>query len=92
MKKINLVLLVFWLILIFVMSSFNATESSNQSGSIVTFIGNILNIDNLEFLSLLIRKLAHFTEYFILGILTINCFKDYKSKNIYMNVNWVLMF
>lgn len=85
MKKIvNLILLIIWMILIFTMSSFNAIESSNQSGSIVMFISNILNIDDLEFLSLLIRKIAHFTEYFILGILTINCFKDYKLNNIFI--------
>jgi len=66
------------------MSSFDGNSSNDQSGSIVTFISNILNIDNLEFLSLLIRKLAHFTEYFILGILTINCFKDYKFNNIFI--------
>ncbi len=83
-KHLNLALLVLWLILIFIMSSFNAGESSSQSGSIVTFVGNILNIDNLQLLSVLIRKLAHFTEYFILGILTINCFKDYKLNNIYI--------
>lgn len=42
--------------LIFLMSSFDATESANQSNFIVNII----------------RKLAHFTEYLILGFLTIN--------------------
>jgi len=83
-KYINILILILWLSFIFLMSSFNGNSSNDQSGSIVTFISNILNIDNLEFLSLLIRKLAHFTEYFILGILTINCFKDYKFNNIFI--------
>lgn len=81
-KRIDIILLILWMILIFIMSSFNAVESGNQSGSIVTFIGNILNISDVSLLSLIIRKLAHFTEYFILGILTINVFKDYKVNNI----------
>ncbi|MDO4377224.1 MAG: VanZ family protein, partial [bacterium] len=33
-----------------------------------------LNINNIELLNLIIRKLAHFTEYLILGVLVINMF------------------
>lgn len=83
-KRINLLLLIIWMIVIFMMSSFNATESSSQSGAIVNIISSILNINNLELLSLIIRKLAHFTEYIILGILAINCFKDYNLKHIFI--------
>ena len=84
-KYINLILLIIWLIFIFVMSHFDADISSSQSGSIVEFIANIFNIKYIEILSLIIRKLAHITEYFILGILTINCLKDYKIKNLYIS-------
>ena len=80
-KIINLTLLILWMILIFVFSSFNGNTSNSQSGSIVTFLSNTLNINNMELLSLVIRKLAHFTEYLILGILAINCLKDYNLKN-----------
>lgn len=58
--------------LIFLMSSFDATESANQSNFIVNIITNIFKIENIEVLSFIIRKLAHFTEYLILGFLTIN--------------------
>lgn len=58
--------------LIFLMSSFDATESANQSNFIVNIITDIFKIENIELLSLIIRKLAHFTEYLILGFLTIN--------------------
>lgn len=58
--------------LIFLMSSFDATESANQSNFIVNIITNIFKIENIELLSFIIRKLAHFTEYLILGFLTIN--------------------
>ena len=66
---------------IFIMSSFNSTESSNQSNFIVNIIINIFNISNIEILSLIIRKLAHFTEYFILGILTYNMINNYNKKS-----------
>lgn len=61
-----------WMFLIFIMSSFDATDSSNQSNFIVNIITNIFKIENIEVLSFIIRKLAHFTEYLILGFLTIN--------------------
>lgn len=60
------------MLLIFIMSSFDATESANQSNFIVNIINNIFKIENIELLSFIIRKLAHFTEYLILGFLTIN--------------------
>lgn len=79
-KKLSLLSVLIWMIFIFIMSSFNASESSAQSNIIVNFISNIFNINNIEFLSLIIRKLAHFTEYFILGILTYNLIKNYRKK------------
>ena len=62
------------------MSSFNSTESSNQSGFIVNIISSIFHINNIELLSLIIRKLAHFTEYFILGLLVYNMIYSYNKK------------
>ena len=79
-NKINIILVIIWMILIFTMSSFDATESSNQSNFIVNIIVNIFNINNIELVSLIIRKLAHFTEYLILGILTYNLIKSYNKK------------
>ena len=80
-KYISLVMLILWMIFIFIMSHTSAVSSSNQSGFIVNFINNILKIDNVELLETLIRKLAHLFEYFILGILMINYFKNYNIKN-----------
>ena len=75
-KKINLILIIMWMIFIFVMSSFNANESANQSNIMVQFISHIFNINNLELLSFMVRKIAHFSEYLILGILIYNyCLK-----------------
>ena len=72
--KLSIVLVLVWASLIFIMSSFDATDSSNQSNFIVNIISNIFNIENVKLLSLIIRKLAHYTEYLILGILVINMF------------------
>lgn len=71
-NKPSTILMLLWMLLIFIMSSFDATESANQSNFIVNIINNIFKIENIELLSFIIRKLAHFTEYLILGFLTIN--------------------
>ena len=79
-NKISLLLVILWMIFIFVMSSFDASSSSNQSNFIVDIITSIINIKDTGLLSLIIRKLAHFTEYFILGILVINLINKYDKK------------
>ena len=71
-NKPSTVLVAIWMIIIFIMSSFNSVESSNQSNFIVDIIANIFKIENIELLSFIIRKIAHYTEYLILGFLTIN--------------------
>lgn len=83
-KKIILVII--WMLFIFIMSSFNSLESSEQSGVIVNFVANLLKIKNIELLSLIIRKSAHFIEYLILGILVINMMKDYHSKYVIISI------
>ena len=79
-NKISLLLVILWMIFIFVMSSFDATSSSNQSNFIVDIITSIINIKDIGLLSLIIRKLAHFIEYFILGVLVINFITRYDKK------------
>ena len=79
-KHINILLVLIWMAVIFIMSSFNATESSNQSNIIVNIIVNIFNINNINLVSFIIRKLAHFTEYLILGILTYNLINNHNKK------------
>lgn len=71
-KYLSILLVILWMSFIFIMSSYDSNESSQQSGLIVGIITNIFNISNKDILSLIIRKLAHFTEYLILGFLTIN--------------------
>lgn len=75
-KKLNLILIIVWMIFIFIMSSFNADTSSNQTGFIVNIISNTFNINNIDLITLIVRKFAHFTEYFVLGLLIYNYNKN----------------
>ncbi len=80
MKKIlSLILLIFWIIIIFLLSNQNGSVSTNESDVIVNSINNILNI-NEHLLVIIVRKFAHIIEYLILYLLTYNCFKEYGIK------------
>lgn len=87
MKKfVKTLALILWLALIYYFSSQNGTVSGGLSSRILIYIANILKITNVDSFvsnfSFLIRKLAHFSEYFILFILTYVCFKEYKINNL----------
>lgn len=84
-KVISILLVIAWMIIIFLMSSFTATESTSQSNVIVEFICNLFDINNMNIISLIIRKLAHFTEYLILGLLVANMLKYY-DKKVYIGI------
>lgn len=90
-QKLNLILVIIWMTIIFIMSSFNSIESSNQSNFIVDVIANIFHITNINILSIIIRKLAHYTEYLILGILVMNL-NNKKSKSIYLSIIICLLY
>ena len=90
-KNIKLLLVILWMIFIFVMSSFNANDSSNQSNFIVNIIANIFKINDISLLSFIIRKLAHFTEYFILGVLLYNYLLEY-HKSHYLGIVICLLY
>lgn len=68
-------------------SSLSGEDSAMQSGWIVTSIDQTLGFigihANETFLSLMVRKLAHFTEFFILTLLWIKALKDKKIAIIY---------
>jgi len=79
-KRLSVILVIIWMLVIFIMSSFNSNDSSSQSNFIVNIINIIFNINNIDVLSLIIRKMAHFTEYLILGLLVCNLIKQYNKK------------
>lgn len=91
MKKVNIILLIIWMIIIFVFSSDTGEESSSKSDplahSIVSTISDITDIDydklyeKIDVIITIVRKSAHFIVYFILGILVIRVLKDYNTMS-----------
>ena len=78
-KIINIVLVIIWMIVIFSLSN----QNSNDTNYTTNVICKILNINSdSEMVFLLIRKLAHITEYLILSFLICNMFSSFNVKNI----------
>ncbi|MDR5588517.1 VanZ family protein [Clostridium aquiflavi] len=74
-KAINWILLILWMIIIFVMSNQPAVVSDKQSSlaiMILTQLGINMNSIFGELANFIVRKIAHFLEYMILGILILN--------------------
>lgn len=91
MKKIiNILLLIIWVIVVFMLSNDNGATSSGKSDGIAYFIASKINIMSTKDLIFLIRKMAHLTEYLILGILLINMLKDYNKVNIKLVIITIL--
>ena len=63
------IILLIWLCVIWGHSMQPANISSTESGTALTFINNITGHIGIEFTEHFIRKLAHFTEYTICGVL-----------------------
>lgn len=96
-KYILLVLIILWMGVIFMFSSCNGKESTNQSNTFINMtISKIVKCFNPKILdeeldtivkkvSMPIRKLAHMSEYFILSMLIcmyINCYNINIKRNI----------
>ena len=84
MKYIKISLVIIWMIVIFMFSNQKANESTNLSNSFIIKIVDVVEkITNHEFNNeevinnfvYPVRKLAHFSIYFILFILTIEAIK-----------------
>ena len=80
-KTIKWILFLLWLSVIFIFSHqpYSGDATHNIIGNILPLIktSNLLDIVNY-----IIRKSAHFTEYFILALLTISLLKEYTKKEI----------
>lgn len=92
-KHVNFALLIGWMILIFYFSS-QVGEVSSEKSKIVIYIFNILGLDlNTYFGNLatfIVRKAAHFTEYFILFILTYKVMKYYFKEGKLFFISYVI--
>jgi len=81
MKKIILLVLI---IVVFILSSENAKNSNIRSYRFLEgSIGQVYNIDsdNKDELNYLIRKFAHFSIYFLIGLSTFSCVSDKNKKS-----------
>ncbi|ERI91701.1 VanZ-like protein [Clostridiales bacterium oral taxon 876 str. F0540] len=78
-KNIKWLLVVVWMIVIFVFSSMNG-DSSDEKSKFVIYIFNLLglNLDGIfgTLADFIVRKCAHFTEYFILYMLLYNALRE----------------
>ncbi len=87
-----LIITIGWTLFIWSMSLQNAEESSKLSGGIVDWLVNDvlasfdIEISNLEHI---IRKMAHFTEYMILGCLAVFTAKNKSIDKRYRIYPWI---
>ena len=81
-RVISLILLILWIVIIFLFSNQSGKVSTSESDIVVNQLNNIFNI-NEHILVVIVRKFAHIMEYFILYLLTYNCYKKYGIKHKY---------
>ena len=105
MKKIiSFIMLILWMIVIFSFSSADANKSTGTSDKVITTMIEIKDkITNNETpnnekeiivknSSFYIRKLAHITEYLILGFLMFNLLNQYSVTNIYYAIGLSILY
>ncbi len=79
-KIVKILLLILWMIVIFILSNQNGSESTSLSEGFTNItICNFINNCNPEVYSFIVRKLAHIILYFILGIFSVINFKNDKN-------------
>ena len=83
MKKIlSIISVIIWMIVIFYFSNQVAEVSGKQSGFLTRLIIHLFGSENEPTIHHIVRKLAHFTEYLILGLLVLNMLRYYNPKQI----------
>ena len=105
MKKIiSFIVLILWMIVIFSFSSADVNKSTGTSDKVITTMIEIKDkITNNETpnnekeiivknSSFYIRKIAHITEYLILGFLIFNLLKQYSVTNIYYAIGLSILY
>lgn len=73
-------LLFSWCYLIYYLSSEPLSISATRSLGIVKILRKLIASEYLFIIAFVVRKLAHFSEYFILAFLTYNFIKDFNVK------------
>ena len=85
MKKIiKLLFIVIWLLVIFLFSNQDGSTSTSLTNGILE---KYLFFVDSDIFFMIIRKMAHITEYFILGILVLNFINEFKvDKKIIISI------
>lgn len=103
-KTISFIVLILWMIVIFSFSSADANKSTSTSDKVITTMieikdkitNNETSNNEKEIIvknsSFYIRKLAHITEYLILGFLMFNLLKQYGVTNIYYAIGLSILY
>ena len=84
-----------WMLVIFLMSSEVAGTSSARSDEIVRTIQSIGVNAPTDLLTFLVRKAAHISAYFILGVLLFNLLKEYGlavKKIIFISIGIAMLY
>ena len=92
---IKYILVATWMLVIFLMSSEVAGTSSARSDEIVRTIQSIGVNAPTDLLTFLVRKAAHISAYFILGILLFNLLKEYDlgvKKMIFISIGIAMLY
>lgn len=87
MKKfIKLLLLITWMTIIYFFSSQPADDSLNESNSLLEAIAYVFNISDVDVFVArfgpFIRNLAHFGEFFLLGLIMYINVIEYTNRNV----------
>ena len=103
-KAISIISLILWMIIIFSFSSADANKSTGTSDKVITTMIEIKDkitdqetpISEKEIIvknsSFYVRKIAHITEYLILGFLMFNLLKQYSVTNIYYAIGLSILY
>ena len=76
-KIIKIIILILWMLVIFLLSNQTGSESTGLSDKLIC---SMMSNCNPDIYSFIVRKIAHFIIYFILGIFTIMNFKLSKEN------------
>ena len=81
-KRILLIITIALTALIFIHSSMNASSSSEESGFVLIFFERLAELIGKPglFTDHIVRKLAHFTEYFVLGFFLSWTVREYAGQ------------
>lgn len=97
-KNFKLILIIIWMVVIFMFSQQNAVSSLNTSEGLLYDILSIFKLSHENIINLIdilggpIRKLAHFSEYAILGLLVLYYLNDYQSLSIKRIIVYEILF